>query len=60
MKTVVWLGIGLLVIAGLIGVHHFVIAGRFVDVKDVLHHEFFIALFGGVGFRVLLGAYVKS
>jgi hypothetical protein len=51
-----WLGLVCIVIACLIGVHHLVISGRFFDVDDVLHHEFLMALSGGLGVGIVIGA----
>jgi hypothetical protein len=56
MKKVLLLGISLLIIAFLISIHHFVIAGRFFDMEDIMHHEFLLALFGGVGLGIIIGA----
>jgi hypothetical protein len=44
----------------LIGFHHFIISGKFFDVEDVLHHEFLMALFGGIGLGVIIGDYFRS
>lgn len=49
------LGFFCLLLAFLIAVHHLVVAGRWFDMRDVLHHEFFIALTGGLGLGLLLG-----
>jgi hypothetical protein len=50
------LGLVSLFLAFLISVHHLLVAGRWFDLRDVLHHEFFIALAGGVGLGILFGA----
>lgn len=42
-----------------ISLHHFIISGKFYDIDDMLHHEFFLALFMGVGLGVLLQTIVK-
>ena len=44
-----WVGLGLVGIAILIGLHHLYIAGVFFEMKDVLHHEWFMALSGSLG-----------
>jgi len=45
----------LLVFSGLLIVfHHLFLAGRFFDLKDILHHEFFEAIFFTAGFVLLL------
>ena len=49
------LGILCLLLAFLIGLHHLLVAGRWFDVRDVLHHEFFLALMGGLGVGLLVG-----
>jgi hypothetical protein len=54
MRTTL-LGILCLFLALLIGIHHLLISGRWFDLWDVLHHEFFIALTGGMGLGILLG-----
>jgi len=45
----------LLVFLSLLGVlHHLIIAGRFFDLKDILHHEFFEAILFTAGLTLLL------
>ena len=59
MKKIIWLGISLVIITFVISFHHFVISGTFFDMKDILHHEFLMALFGGVGLGIIIGEYAK-
>ena len=51
-----WLGLVLIAIACAIAIHHLFISGRFFDVDDVLHHEFFMALSGSLGLGIVIGA----
>ena len=45
------------VLLGLLGVlHHFMISGRFFNLVDILHHEFFEAIFFTAGLVLLLTA----
>jgi hypothetical protein len=55
-----WLGVALLIVTLLTSFHHFVITGKFFDLNNVLLHEFFMALFGGVGIGVLIAEYIKT
>jgi uncharacterized membrane protein len=48
------MGIILLVIAAAIIVHHYVICGRLYDLPDILHHEWFEAIFITAGIILLL------
>lgn len=59
MNKMLWIGIGCLMIALSISLHHFIISGKFYDIDDMLHHEFFLALFMGAGLGVLLQTIVK-
>ncbi len=55
-KTFRVLGFGF-VLLGLLGVlHHFMISGRFFDIGDIFHHEFFEAIFFTAGLVLLLTA----
>ena len=55
-KTLRALGF-VLVLLGLLSVlHHLVISGRLFDLEDVLHHEFFEAVFLTAGIVLLLTA----
>jgi hypothetical protein len=60
MNKVTWLGLGLIILTLLISFHHFLVSGRFFDLKDVLHHEFLMALFGGVGLGIIIRESIKS
>ncbi|PVX24160.1 MAG: hypothetical protein CW691_08435 [Candidatus Bathyarchaeum sp.] len=48
------LGCVFVLLGGLSVIHHFIISGRLFDVKDVLHHEFFEAIFFTAGIVLLL------
>lgn len=50
-----WVGLGLVGIAILIGLHHLYIAGVLFEMEDVLHHEWFMALSGALGLGILIG-----
>jgi len=50
----------LLIVALLIGFHHFVITGKLYGLNNVLLHEFFMALFGGIGIGVLIAETMKT
>lgn len=47
--------IGLLIV-----LHHLLVSGRFFDLGDVLHHEFFEAIFFTAGLVLLLTARPKQ
>ena len=50
----------LLIVGGLLGVlHHYVIAGRLFDLADILHHEFFEAIFLTAGIVFVVCSLVK-
>jgi len=38
-----------------ITVHHFIVCGRLFDLSDMLHHEFFSAIFLALGIGIILG-----
>ena len=45
------------VLLGLLGVlHHLIVSGRLFDLEDILHHEFFEAIFLTAGIVLLLTA----
>jgi hypothetical protein len=44
----------------LIVLHHLLVSGRFFDLGDVLHHEFFEAIFFTAGLVLLLTARPKQ
>ena len=46
-------GLGLVVVGLLIVLDHFLICGRLVDIDDILHHEFFWAIFFTAGLVLL-------
>ena len=50
-----WVGLGFVGIAILFGLHHVYVTGYFFNMRDVLHHEWFMALSGGLGIGILLG-----
>jgi hypothetical protein len=47
-------GIAFVFLGVLILLHHFLISGRFFDLRDILHHEFFEAIFFTAGLVLLL------
>jgi len=50
----------LLIVVGLLGVlHHYIVAGRLYDLADILHHEFFEAIFLTAGIVFLICSIVK-
>jgi hypothetical protein len=53
-KTTRVLGFILVLLGLLIVLHHFIISGRFFDLNDILHHEFFEAIFLTAGLVLLL------
>jgi hypothetical protein len=46
-------GLGFVLVGLLIVIHHFLICGRLFDLRDVLHHEFFWAIFFTAGLTLL-------
>jgi hypothetical protein len=58
-KKTVWMGIGCLIMALAISLHHFVISGKLFDLDDMLHHEFFLALFLGAGVGIIVQTILK-
>ena len=55
MSPVLAIGIGLAVLSVALLVHHGIKHGYLVDQKDVMNHEFFIALFGALGAGLIIG-----
>jgi hypothetical protein len=53
-KTMRIIGFIFILLGLLIVLHHFVISGRFFDLGDILHHEFFEAIFLTAGLVLLL------
>jgi hypothetical protein len=55
-RTVGWVFVlvGLLILF-----HHLLVSGRFFDLRDILHHEFFEAIFFTAGLVLLLTARLK-
>lgn len=47
----------MLITAGAIILHHFLICGRLYDAEDFLHHEVFFVLLIGITFGLGLAAY---
>ena len=60
MRPTLWLGLVLVAMAVLVGVHQYVTIGVFFQIQDARHHEFLMALFGAFGLGVLLGAVVST
>ena len=56
----VWLGLLFIFVAVSIGVHQYTIIGQFFQLRDALHHEFFMALIGGFGLGVLADTLLAS
>ena len=54
------LGFGFVLVGLLILLHHLLISGRFFDLGDVLHHEFFEAIFFTAGLVLLITARPNS
>jgi len=50
------LGFVFILVGLLIILHHLLVSGRFFDLGDVLHHEFFEAIFFTAGLVLLLTA----
>lgn len=57
-KTVV--GLGMVVVGFLIVLDHFLICARFFDLWDMLHHEFFWAIFFTAGITLRQSAPLKE
>jgi len=54
------LGFVFVLVGLLILLHHLLISGRFFDLGDILHHEFFEAIFFTAGLVLLLTARPKQ
>jgi len=54
------LGFVFVLLGLLIVLHHLLVSGRFFDLGDVLHHEFFEAIFFTAGLVLLLTARPKQ
>ena len=54
------LGFGFILVSLLILLHHLLVSGRFFDLGDILHHEFFEAIFFTAGLVLLLTARTKQ
>jgi len=54
------LGFVFVLVGLLILLHHLLISGRFFDLGDILHHEFFEAVFLTAGLVLLLTARPKQ
>jgi len=54
------LGFVFVLVGLLIVLHHLLISGRFFDLGDILHHEFFEAVFFTAGLVLLLTARAKQ
>ncbi len=48
------LGLVLILVGLLIVIHHLLVSGRIFDLGDILHHEFFEAVFFTAGLVLLL------
>jgi len=54
MDYILLLGVILIFLAVLIGLDQFISIGTFIQLRDVLHHEFFMALFGAFWYGTCL------
>jgi hypothetical protein len=54
------LGLAFMLVGLLILVHHLLISGRIFDLADILHHEFFEAIFFTAGLVLLLTSFSKK
>jgi hypothetical protein len=54
------LGFVFVLVGLLIVLHHLLVSGRFFDLGDILHHEFFEAIFFTAGLVLLLTARPKQ
>ena len=54
------LGVILVLVGLLILFHHFYYTGRFFDLGDILHHEFFEAIFFTAGLVLLLSSWSRQ
>ena len=51
----------ILILSGLLMVlHHFITTGRFFDVRDMLHHEFFEGVLLAAGIALLASSYLRE
>ena len=60
MKTARILGFVLVLVGLLIVVHHAMICGRLFDVGDMIHHEFFEAIFFTAGIVFIFTSLTKD
>ena len=54
------LGLSFIFVAVLIGLHQYITIGQFFQLRDALHHEFFIAFIGGFGLGILADTLLAS
>lgn len=54
------IGTALIIIGLLIILHHYILYQRIADTSDILHHEFFEAIFLTAGATLLIGSYAKQ
>jgi hypothetical protein len=54
------IGVALMIIGLIIMLHHYIFSRRIVDINDILHHEFFEAVFLTAGLTLLVSAYAKQ
>ena len=59
-KTARTVGFVLVLLGLLIVVHHFIICGRLFDVWDMIHHEFFEAIFFTAGIVLIITSLTKQ
>jgi hypothetical protein len=54
------IGVVLVIIGLIIILHHYILSRRIADINDMLHHEFFEAVFLTAGFTLLINACAKQ
>jgi len=60
MKKTKAIGVSLIMIGLIIMLHHYIFSRRIADINDILHHEFFEAVFLTAGLTLLISAYAKQ
>jgi uncharacterized membrane protein YvbJ len=54
------IGVALVIIGLIIVLHHYIFSRRIADINDMLHHEFFEAVFLTAGLTLLISTYAKQ
>ena len=60
MEKIETISITLIIIGLLIMLHHYIFWQRIADLKDILHHEFFEAIFLTAGITLLISNHNKK